>query len=468
MQKSAQRIPLAAAIVAILALLAIVFVAEGLLETRGAHAQAAAPSDIEIRNTGNPGEVVVSWNPVPRAQGYQVGWANERAVTQAVNQQIPWQERFAYTNLRPVVNSHTVQNLAGGERYAFVIGTLTGANTFSWSAWQFHTPAPSPVCPGGGTATGPRFGPRPTITFGGLNWNSAELQTRIAQYIVEEGYGYPTRLVLGSALSLFQALQRGDVDVLMEIWLPNQEEAWNIARADGAVISLGRSLDDDWQSAFVIPKYVQEQNPGLISVEDLKNPRYKRLFATESTAGKARLVSCPSSWPCASVNARQVEGYGLSDHVHIVNAPDGAALDTDLKDAYGRKEPWLGYQWASSGPALLLDLVRLREPAYTDQCRYTTEACAYETATVLIAANPDLLIEAPDVAVMLRNWDFNHATHRAVARWQQANANSDPEDSAMWWLQNNAHIWRNWVTPEAANNIRNALNAGRIPEGWPE
>ena len=31
-----------------------------------------------------------------------------------------------------------------------------------------------------------------TIIFGDLNWPSALLQNRIAQYIVEHGYGYPT------------------------------------------------------------------------------------------------------------------------------------------------------------------------------------------------------------------------------------------------------------------------------------
>ncbi|CAI8019687.1 hypothetical protein GBAR_LOCUS11821, partial [Geodia barretti] len=35
-------------------------------------------------------------------------------------------------------------------------------------------------------------GPKDTIIFGDLNWSSALLQNRIAQYIVEKGYGYPT------------------------------------------------------------------------------------------------------------------------------------------------------------------------------------------------------------------------------------------------------------------------------------
>ena len=100
-----------------------------------------------------------------------------------------------------------------------------------------------------------------TIIFGDLNWPSALLQNRIAQYIAEKGYGYPTDVKFGATLPLFQGIQRGDVDIAMEIWLPNQNETWNEAHAAGEVVSLGLSLGSDWQSAFVIPAYLQEQYP---------------------------------------------------------------------------------------------------------------------------------------------------------------------------------------------------------------
>ena len=106
-------------------------------------------------------------------------------------------------------------------------------------------------------------GPKETIIFGDLNWSSALLQNRIAQYIVEKGYGYPTDVKFGATLPLFQGLKNGDTDVTMEIWLPNQNEAWNAAREEGAVLSVGQSLGKDWQSAFVIPAYLQEQYPDL-------------------------------------------------------------------------------------------------------------------------------------------------------------------------------------------------------------
>ena len=46
------------------------------------------------------------------------------------------------------------------------------------------------------------------------------------------------------------------------------------------MVPIGESLGEDWQSAFVIPAYLQEQYPDLDSIEDLKEDRFKELFAT--------------------------------------------------------------------------------------------------------------------------------------------------------------------------------------------
>ena len=92
----------------------------------------------------------------------------------------------------------------------------------------------------------------------------------------------------------------------MEIWLPNQDEAWNKAIAAGQVVSIGESLGKDWQSAFVIPKYVADANPGLKTVDDLKKEEHMKLFETTDSRGKARIVGCVVGWSCEAVNDAQV------------------------------------------------------------------------------------------------------------------------------------------------------------------
>ena len=226
-----------------------------------------------------------------------------------------------------------------------------------------------------------------TIVFGDLNWNSVIVQNRIAQFIVEEGYGYSTENIFGGTLPILQGLRRGDVHIAMEVWLPNQPESWDEGLAEGAVFSAGESLGHDWQSAFVIPAYLQEQYPELNSVEDLKDPQYRELFAETGTGGKARLVSCVIGWACDATNSAQIEGYGLPEHVKILNPGSGPALNADLYGAYEKQEPWLGYQWGTNEPALRLELVRLQEPPFSKECWATTRACAYPDSTIVIGVN---------------------------------------------------------------------------------
>ncbi len=313
----------------------------------------------------------------------------------------------------------------------------------------------------------PEAEPPPTLVFSDLNWDSAQIQNRIAQYIVEKGYGYPTDVVFGSTLPLFQGLIRGDSHITLEIWLPNQNDAWNEAIANGEVVSVGKSLGNDWQSGFVIPRYLQEQYPELDNVEDLKDEQFKQLFATAASGGRARLVSCVIGWACEENVAAQIEAYGLTDHVEVINPGDGSALNADLYGAYEKGEPWLGYQWGTNEPALVLDVVRLDEPAYTDECWATTKACGFEDATILIAVHPDLLTTAPEVVTMLRAWDLNIDVYKPIAQWLLDNPDAGANDAAMWWLKSNASVWGAWVTADAQEAIQAALDADETADGWP-
>ncbi|MDE2817089.1 MAG: ABC transporter substrate-binding protein [Chloroflexota bacterium] len=305
-----------------------------------------------------------------------------------------------------------------------------------------------------------------TIVFNDLNWASAQVQNRIAQYIVEKGYGYPTRAVAGPTLPLFESLRRGDSHVTMEIWLPNQRAVWEEALAAGQVVAVGESVSGIAQSSFMIPAYIQESHPELDSVADLKEEQYRKLFATAESGGKARLVACPSGWACEAVNATKVESYGLSDHVHVVVPESEAALNDEVFALYAAGEPWLGYLSGDMPAALKLDMVPLAEPAYSDECWSTTKACTYEAVTALIAVRPELLTDAPEVVALLRKWDFTLERYKELAVWRLDNEAGIAE-AALWWLNHNADVWSQWVTPEAAAAVQAALDAGETAAGWP-
>ena len=300
--------------------------------------------------------------------------------------------------------------------------------------------------------------PKETIVFSDLNWTSAQVQNRIAQYILENGYGYPTDVVFGATLPNFQGFQRGDIHVTMEIWLPNQSLGWEKALEIGDVVSVGTSLVGDWQSTFVIPKYVADANPGLKTPQDLLKPEYQELFSTADSRGKARLVACVIGWSCEVVNTEQIDAYGLSDDIHVINPGSQEAMFAEVYAAYAKEEPWLGYMWGTGDPGLKLDLVRLEEPSYTKECWDADKACAFDTSLVLVAVHKSLLPRAPDVIGFLQNWEFSIDIYKSIFQWTDANPGSEASEAAVWFLNNNK-VWESWVTPEAAAKVNAALGS---------
>ena len=305
--------------------------------------------------------------------------------------------------------------------------------------------------------------PEEPVRFSDLNWNSAQIQNRIAGYIAQYGYEYEVEYVPGNTITLFEALENNDTDVTLEIWYANQKEAWDKTSADGTVVQIGNTIEDNWQSAFVIPKYVADQNPGLRSVEDLKKPEFVSLFSSLETGDKARLLTCPPGWECEKVNEQQHQAYGLEDYVELVSPGSGEALFADLEGTYRREEPWIGYVWAPTQITGELELVRLEEPPYTDACWTSDMGCAYPTSPIYIAAHSSFVERAPDLVAMLERFNLTSGDVAEAEAWMQSN-NKEPQDAAVWFLENNGK-WEDFVTQDAASKVKAVLALGFTNEG---
>ena len=293
---------------------------------------------------------------------------------------------------------------------------------------------------------------RPTIIFSDLNWTSSEIQVRAAAFIVEHGFGYEVDMVAGDTTSLFQGLINGDTNVTMEIW-PSQQP-WIDELEDPTIIEiLGDSLDTNWEG-WVVPQYVKDQNPGLVSVSDL--PEYIELFVTADSRGKARFVDCVPGWACEQVNGNKVVAYGLEDVLELIKPGSGAALFEDLESTYARGEAWLGYMWGPTKPTATLDLYRLEEPEWTEECWNSDQGCAYPDSEVRIAVHRDLLDGAPDIVEFLRAWDFAASVQVESEIWLADN-NATPDEAAIWYLNNNVDVWAAYVPADVAERVEAAL-----------
>jgi glycine betaine/proline transport system substrate-binding protein len=77
------------------------------------------------------------------------------------------------------------------------------------------------ICSGKAFAKRPSCDSDRTIRFGGLDWDSNAFHVEVARYLLEHGYDCKTDVIPGSSLPLLSALGRGDIDILMEVWIDN-------------------------------------------------------------------------------------------------------------------------------------------------------------------------------------------------------------------------------------------------------
>jgi glycine betaine/proline transport system substrate-binding protein len=300
------------------------------------------------------------------------------------------------------------------------------------------------------------------IVFAELNWGSAQFQVAVARYIVEKGYGYPTSAEFGGTIPLFQGLRRGDVHVTLEIWLPNQQEAWDKAMAAGEIVDMGTNFDDNWQG-FVVPTYVIKGDPArgikpmapdLKSVMDLK--KYKDVFKNSENPSKGALVSCVAGWECEKVNEMKLKAYGLYDDYDIILPGSADALFASLKGAYDKGKPWLGYMWGPEWPEAVMDLTVLEEPPYSKECWAKDKGCAYPAADVRKAIHPSLEENAPDVVEMIRKWrTTSPLLSEALAYMQREEAS--PQQAAIKFLKEREDVWTQWVPFDVAQKVKEAL-----------
>ena len=134
------------------------------------------------------------------------------------------------------------------------------------------------------------------IIFADLGWDSAQVHNRIAAFIIENGYGYPeSQFIPGETITLFEGLARGDVDMEMECWVENQQEAYDKHIAAGDLVDLGSNFPDNWQG-WLVPTFMIENGdlPEGVSVDDM--PQYWELFKDPEDPTKGRFVNSVPGW----------------------------------------------------------------------------------------------------------------------------------------------------------------------------
>ena len=93
-----------------------------------AGASAAEPAGAD---TGEPGEVIVSWGTGTGANSYRVGWLNHNDYLAAGSD---WLQRFTFANVPLRTREYKITRLTPGEEYWFIVASVDAQNRMYWPA----------------------------------------------------------------------------------------------------------------------------------------------------------------------------------------------------------------------------------------------------------------------------------------------------------------------------------------------
>ncbi len=315
------------------------------------------------------------------------------------------------------------------------------------------------------------------IVFAELDYDSVNIFTEAARFILEEGFGCETDAVPGTTLPLLQGSVRGDIDVTMEVWTDNTPDFWREALSAGTVRELSPVFDDAAQG-FYVPRYLVEGDaergieplaPDLRSVEDL--PQYAELFRDPEQPDKGRLYNCVIGWYCEGINNVKMVVYGLDESFTNFRPGTGVALETTMQTAYTLGEPWLGYYWEPTGILGRLDMLRLEEPPYTEACfehmnamadtpEEATMACDYPIVVAVVGLGSQFADSVPQpIESFLDAIYLPTSTINELLAFMEAN-DVGTDAAARELLANREEAWVSWLDgqdPAVLERVRAAL-----------
>ncbi len=307
---------------------------------------------------------------------------------------------------------------------------------------------------------------KPTIILADAQFESIWINNAIAEFVIEEGYGYPVEIIVMTTVIWQVALPKGEVHVQMELWQQNLIDWYNEEIGKGTIENLGMTYEGGPQF-WIIPKWMAEQY-NIKTVFDMKD--HWELVKDPEGPTKGAFLNSMIGWQCTAINVVKLEAYGLTEYYNIVDTGAAGALEAALAGAQKKKQPVFGYYWAPTAIMGAYDWYVLEEPEYNKavwdkiiaakddpSLRPLSEACAYESLPIDKGIWSGLRDMAPDVVTMLEKMNVGLQPINKTAAWSVENEVQDWEVAAIYYLKNYEERWKTWVTDDAYQKIKDAL-----------
>ncbi len=286
------------------------------------------------------------------------------------------------------------------------------------------------------------------------NWPSASATSHIIKAAIEENLGLEVELQNGTNPVIFEAMDKGSMDVMAEVWLPNQQNLYDTYVAGKGTVELNKTGMPASQG-LCVPDYVATEM-GVTSVEDLTDPDKAALFDSDGD-GKGNLYVGNPGDASGNVEKIKAKSYGY-DQTMTTDVYDETVAYANLDRAINAHEAWVGFCYKPHYIFSLHQMTVLNEPPY-DEANWTviqptddpdwlaksSVASAWPTANVHVGFRKALETEKPEVANMLRNIKFT-AEEVSAMSYALVVDKKEPEAYAKEWIAAHPDQVIGWFT----------------------
>jgi glycine betaine/proline transport system substrate-binding protein len=276
-----------------------------------------------------------------------------------------------------------------------------------------------------------------TVQTAQFSWTAAGLTNSILSEIATDNPDLGVASLATTQLdpaAAWTGAQRGDIDLLTEVALPNPQPLADEAADRVQIVS--ETYGDAAQGWFVPAYAVAPGGPleGLTSVTQLND-------YADQLGGK--FYDADPGYITTEQNAKRLQGYGVTLE-HVVSSE--AAELAQLENSYSREEPIVLYLYHPHAVFAQYEMVQLEEPTpYSDGCLTTGDgACAMPSYSANIAASTELREQAPAFVDLLT--DLRISVEEMEAMQKQVDVDGEEVATvARQWVDGHADQIDQWI-----------------------
>ena len=291
------------------------------------------------------------------------------------------------------------------------------------------------------------------VVIGVPNWPSVNVTAHVLKVIMEDNLGLEVELQNGTNPVVFEAMDRGDMHVHPEVWLPNQSNLHNKFVKERATVMANGNGIPAFQG-MCVPKATAEKH-GVKSIYDLTDPDKSALFDTNGD-GRGEIWIGASGWASTNVEKIRAKSYGYAETMELVEMDETLALAA-LDAAVAADKPYVFFCYTPHHMFALHELVILEEPKY-DASKWTviqptddpdwldksSADVAWDLAYLHIHFAKALEESQPEAANLLANVKLDTDTVSKMT-FALVVEKQDPLDFAKKWVADNPDQVNGWL-----------------------